>query len=88
MTVEETTTEEFDALFDEGEDLTPYIAEDTIRNPNQEDCVRKINLSMTEWMVDELDKAAKHLGISRQALINVWIADRIEVERAKRDRLA
>jgi len=69
-------TEEFDELFDRGEDVTPYLDLTKIRRPNQEP--RRVNVDFPVWMVNSLDREAKRLGITRQALIKVWIAERLE----------
>jgi hypothetical protein len=29
-------------------------------------------------MIERLDREAKHLGVTRQAIIKVWLADRLE----------
>jgi hypothetical protein len=47
---------------------------------SRDDTPRKINISMPEWMIDELDAAARHLAVPRQAVINMWIADRLKSE--------
>jgi len=67
---------EFDELFDRGEDVTPYLDLTKIRRPNQEP--RRVNVDFPVWMVNSLDREAKRLGITRQALIKVWIAERLE----------
>jgi hypothetical protein len=67
--------EEFDEMFDRGEDITPYLDLTKIRRPNQEP--RRVNVDFPVWMVNSLDREAKRLGITRQALIKVWIAERL-----------
>ena len=68
--------EELDEMFDHGEDITPYLDLTKIRRPNQEP--RRVNVDFPVWMVNSLDREAKRLGITRQALIKVWIAERLE----------
>ena len=46
------------------------------RRPNLEP--RRVNVDFPEWMVKGLDARANHLGITRQALIKMWIAERLE----------
>ena len=67
---------EFDEMFDRGEDVTPYLDLTKIKRPNQEP--RRVNVDFPTWMVNSLDREAKRLGITRQALIKVWIAERLE----------
>jgi hypothetical protein len=67
---------ELDEMFDRGEDITPYLDLTKIRRPNQEP--RRVNVDFPVWMVNSLDQEARRLGITRQALIKVWIAERLE----------
>ena len=62
-----------DEMFDRGEDITPFLDLTKIRKPNQEP--RRVNVDFPSWMIDSLDREAKRLGITRQALIKVWIAE-------------
>ena len=70
------TAKEFDKLFDEGGDITPYIDVTRIRKPNTE--ARRVNVDFPAWMVNSLDKEATRLGVTRQSLIKLWIADKIQ----------
>lgn len=73
---------DFDRAFDEGEDITPYLDVASARRPNQEGNrskdIRRVNVDFPAWMVDALDNEASRLGITRQAVIKVWIAKQIE----------
>ncbi len=67
---------ELDAIFDEGkEDVLGYLdlTKTVAVVPN-----KKINIDCPEWMVKGLDKEASHLGITRQSLIKVWLADKLK----------
>ena len=79
------TAEEIDRIFDEGEDMTPYLRPETIRFPGKEDAVRKINGSIPEWVVEEMEREAKHLAVSRSAVMNMWLADK--AKESKRERM-
>ena len=68
----EISVEEFDRLFDAGEDLTPYLDMDSARRPNQE--TKPINIELPQWMIDALDREAKHLGITRQSVIKTLLS--------------
>jgi hypothetical protein len=70
------SSEEFDSKFDNGEDMTPYLDYSKIRRPGQE--IRRVNVDFPAWMVGALDREARHLGITRQAVIKVWIGERLE----------
>jgi hypothetical protein len=70
------SAEEFDRIFDEGkEDITPYLDPSSFRRPNQE--LKRVNVDFPVWMVDRLDRESKHLGITRQSLIKMWIAEKV-----------
>ena len=91
MTRKTMTDEEFDEYFDNGGDITPFIVEDSVEFPNRNDKARKVNISMPEWMIEELDATARHFATTRQGVINMWIGERLENERhglAKPDKSA
>ena len=64
---------EFDNLFDEGASVMPYADLSKATRPNRK--TQKVNVDFPTWMVNSLDREAAHLGISRQALVKVWIAN-------------
>jgi hypothetical protein len=47
-----------------------------VRRPNREQ--RRVNVDFPVWMIESLDREAKRLGVTRQSIIKVWIADRLE----------
>lgn len=69
------TAEEFDAMFDRGEDISDYVDWSTARRPGLEP--RRVNVDFPSWMVNGLDREARRLGVTRQALIKMWIAERL-----------
>lgn len=81
MTEPTMTAEEFDEYFDNGGDTTPFIKAGTIRRPGREEEARKVNLTMPEWLIAELDAEAKHLASTRQAVVNTRLADYYEAKR-------
>lgn len=77
MKAEDVSPEEFDRLFDEGEtDMTPYLDLSSTRRPGLE--TRRVNVDFPPWVVEALDAEAKRIGVTRQALIKTWIAERLE----------
>lgn len=81
MTPKKISTEEFDRIFDEGEeDIMEYLDLDhaIVSRPSRE--VRKVNVDMPLWMVEALDAEAKRVGIGRQAVIKMWLAERLDEE--------
>ena len=69
------TAEELDEKFDNGEDVSAYFDWSKARRPNQEP--RRVNVDFPAWVVEGLDKQARHLGVTRQSLIKMWIAERL-----------
>lgn len=68
--------EEFDEQFDRGEDITAAFDLAGVRRPGLEQ--RRVNVDFPAWMVESLDREAKRLGVTRQSVIKVWIAERRE----------
>ena len=66
-------TKEFDKYFDEGGSVMPFADINKAERPNQKS--RRGNVDFPLWMVEALDKEAQHLGVTRQALVKVWIAN-------------
>jgi len=67
---------EFDRRFDDGEDITDQLDLTTARRPNREQ--RRVNVDFPVWMIESLDREAHRLGVTRQSIIKVWIAERLE----------
>ena len=67
--------EEFDEKFDNGEDISAHVDWSTARRPNLEE--RRVNVDFPAWMVSGLDKEAGRLGVTRQSLIKMWIAEKL-----------
>jgi hypothetical protein len=73
--------QDFDQKFDAGEeDVTPELDLEKAVRVNQRQ--KRVNVDFPIWMIDSLDKEAKRLGVSRQSIIKVWLAERLEKERA------
>ncbi len=68
--------QEFDEKFEAGEDLTNELDFSKARRVNQES--RRVNIDFPAWVVDGLDEQAHRLGITRQALVKVWIAEKLK----------
>ena len=67
---------ELDQRFDDGEDITTELDLGKVRRPNREQ--RRVNVDFPVWMIDSLDREARRLGVTRQSIIKVWIAERLE----------
>jgi len=68
---------DFDRKFDSGkEDIVEDLDLATAKRPNQ--TPRRVNVDFPEWMIASLDKEAARLGVTRQSIIKVWLAERLE----------
>ena len=68
--------EEFEKMFDDGEDITHLLDLSSARRPNQEQ--KRVNVDFPVWMVNQLDLEARRIGVTRQSIIKVWLAERLE----------
>lgn len=66
---------EFDRRFDDGEDITMHLDLSKARRPEQEQ--KRVNVDFPLWMIHLLDKEARRIGVPRQSIIKVWIAERL-----------
>ena len=66
----------FDRKFDDGHDISPHLDLTTARRVTQEQ--RRVNVDFPTWMIESLDHEAARLGVTRQSIIKVWIAERLE----------
>lgn len=67
---------DFDRVFDDGESVEEHLDPSTARRPNQTQ--RRVNVDFPAWMVEQLDAEAQRLGVTRQSIIKVWLAERLE----------
>ena len=67
---------EIDKKFDENNNITEYLDISKARRPEQEQ--KRVNVDFPLWMISLLDKEAKRLGVPRQFIIKVWLAERLE----------
>ena len=80
------TAQEFEQRFDDGEDITPFIDMSSIRRPGVEP--RRVNVDFPEWMIEKLDWQSRLIGVSRQALVKLWVSERIQKEQQIQKNLA
>ena len=67
---------EFDKKFDNSEDIAKHLDYSKARRPGREQ--RRVNVDFPVWMIQSLDREANRLGVPRQSVIKIWIADRLE----------
>jgi len=66
----------FDSDFEREKDITESLDLSKIKRPNQGQ--RRVNVDFPIWMIESLDKEASRLGVTRQSIIKVWLAERLE----------
>jgi hypothetical protein len=66
----------FDAAFDRGDDVTEYLDKKKARRVNAE--LKRVNIDFPVWVIESLDKEARRLGVTRQSLVKMWIAEKFE----------
>lgn len=71
-------------MFDAGEDISNHVDWSKAVRPNLK--VHRVNVDFPNWVVGALDREAQRLGVTRQSLIKLWIAERLdEPSNPKRD---
>ena len=67
---------DFEKKFEEGQDISKHLDISKARRPEQEQ--KRVNVDFPLWMIHYLDKEARRLGVPRQSIIKVWVAERLE----------
>ena len=67
---------DFEKKFDEGKDISKYLDVTKAKRPGREQ--KRVNVDFPLWMIQLLDKEARRLGVPRQSIIKVWVAERLE----------
>ena len=66
----------FEQRFDEGVDLTDFL--DLSKAKRVLQAQKRVNVDFPTWMIDSLDREASKLGVTRQSVIKIWLAERLE----------
>jgi hypothetical protein len=75
------TAEELDAMHDAGVDMTDYVDWSAAKRVDLE--IQRVNVDFPKWMIAQMDREAERLGVTRQSIIKVWIAERLEISKKK-----
>ena len=67
---------DFDKKFDEGKSVVRHLDLSKARRPVTEQ--KRVNVDFPLWMIHSLDKEAKRLGVPRQSIIKIWLAERLQ----------
>ena len=71
------SSEEFDKLVDDNEqDIIEYLDLDSAIRPGR--VVHRVNVDLPGWMIESLDAEATRVGVTRQSIIKMWIAERLD----------
>jgi len=70
------TAKEFDKAFENGEDISQFVDYSKGQRPNLEQ--KRVNLDLPVWMIERLDQEAKRLGVARQAIMKMFLAQHLE----------
>ncbi|HHP7232737.1 MAG TPA: type II toxin-antitoxin system BrnA family antitoxin [Xenococcaceae cyanobacterium] len=69
--------QDFDKKFDEGEeDIIENLDLSRMKRPAHQQ--KRVNVDFPLWMIEALDREASRLGVARQSIIKLWIAERLE----------
>lgn len=66
----------FEKQFDEDIDITALL--DVSKAKRVLQAQKRVNVDFPTWMIESLDREAKKLGVTRQSVIKVWLAERLE----------
>jgi hypothetical protein len=66
---------DLDQAFDKGLDISSALDLSQARRTLQEQ--RRVNVDFPRWMIEQLDKEADRMGVTRQSVIKIWLAERL-----------
>ena len=66
----------FDSDFDSGKDVTGQLELERAERPLR--AQKRVNVDFPTWMIESLDEEASRLGVTRQSIIKIWLAERLE----------
>lgn len=70
-------TSKFDKQFDDGkEDIIEYLDISAAKRLNKQQ--KRVNVDFPIWMINSLDKEASRIGVTRQSIIKLWLAEKIQ----------
>ena len=66
----------FDKKFDDGDDILDVLDMTKAKRTMKDQ--KRVNVDFPAWMIESLDKEASRVGVTRQSIIKVWLAERLE----------
>jgi hypothetical protein len=67
---------DFEKQFDKDINITKSLDLSKAKRVLQEQ--KRVNVDFPTWMIESLDREAGKLGVTRQSIIKVWLAERLE----------
>ena len=67
---------ELDKRFDAGSDISEFLDISRAKRVNEEP--RRVNVDFPAWMIHSLDREAHRLGVTRQSVIKLWLAEKLK----------
>ena len=69
-------TADFDKTFDDGDSVIEQLDLSRARRTTRDQ--KRVNVDFPTWMIASLDQEASRLGVTRQSIIKIWLAERLE----------
>ncbi len=66
----------FDEKFDDGESVLANLDLTKAKRSSRDQ--KRVNVDFPKWMIEALDREAKRLNVTRQSIIKLWLAERLE----------
>ena len=67
---------ELDQKFDDNQNILESLDLSQARRPALEQ--KRVNVDFPAWMIAALDREARKLGVTRQSVIKMWLAERLQ----------
>ena len=67
---------DFEQAFDDGEDIMESLDLSKAKRSMQDQ--KRVNVDFPAWMIESLDREASRIGVTRQSIIKIWLAERLE----------
>lgn len=67
---------EFDAKFEGEDDVLVDLDLSQANRPMLKQ--KRVNVDFPVWMLESLDREASRIGVTRQSIIKIWLAERLE----------
>ena len=73
--VKKITAKEFDRRFDKGKDMGPFL---NAKKAKVNKKIQRVNIDFPIFLLVEIDKEARKIGVARFALIKLWLSEKLK----------